>query len=139
MDFQECSVVRLQAVGEVLQVVLVLNSSVVEERNFVTSPDLINMANGCPHQYLLPLLFVASVFLLQISLLAEVRLLSLNYFSHFHFPYHYYSLLCSRGQAVRVLLEVLAALPLQESGERPQSVDHWAHLLLFLLWVLIDH
>jgi hypothetical protein len=132
-------VVRLQAVGEVLQAVLVLNSSVVEERNFVTSPDLINMANGCSHQYLLPLIFVASAFLLQISPLAEVRLLLLkNYLSHFHFPYRYYSLLCSRGQAVRVL-EVLAALLFQESGERPRSVDHWARLLLFLLWVLIGH
>lgn len=132
--------VRLQAVGGVLQAVLVLNSSVVEERNFVTSPDLINMANGCPHQYLLPLLFVASAFLLQINLLAEVRLLLLkNYLSHSHFPYRYYSLLWSRGQAVQVLLEVLAALPFQESGERPQSVDHWARLSLFLLWVLIGH
>lgn len=119
---------------------MVLNSSVVEERNFVTSPDLINMANGCPHQYLLPLLFVASAFLLQINLLAEVRLLLLkNYLSHSHFPYRYYSLLWSRGQAVQVLLEVLAALPFQESGERPQSVDHWARLSLFLLWVLIGH
>ena len=132
--------VRLQAVGEVLQAVLVLNSSVVEEWSFVTSPGPINMANGYPHQYLLPLLFVASASLLQIGLPAEVRLLLLkNCLSHFHFPYHYFSLLCSREQAVRVLLEVLAALPFQESGERPQSVDHWAHLLLFLQWVLIDH
>lgn len=132
--------VRLQVVGEVLQAVLVLNSSAVEEQNFVTSLGLINMANGCPHQYLLPLLFVASASLLQISLLAEVRLLLLwKCLSHFHFLYRYYSLLWSRGQAVRVLLEVLAALPFQESGERPQSVDHWVRLLLFLLWVLIGH
>ena len=117
--------VWLQAVGEVLQAVLVLNSSMVEEWNFVTSPGLINMANGYPHQYLLPLLFVASAFLLQISLLAEVRLLLLKHrLSHFHFLYHYFSLLCFQEQAVRVLLEVLAALPFQESGERPQSVDH---------------
>lgn len=108
------------------------------------SPDLTDMANGCPHQSSRPLPFVASAFPLRISLLAGVRRLMLNYLLHFHLQYRYYSSLCLRGQAVQVLvvvvpLTVLVAFPFPESGEHPQSAVHWVRLLLFLLWVPTDH